>query len=55
MGSIIVRGTRDNPKYFIKFREADGTQKMKLTNQRTWKKTLTNRNAANDKGAIHSA
>lgn len=91
MGSIIIRGTRDNPKYFIKYREADGTQRMKLSKQRTkaeaktflaevearvgrglpgipdpvpennplietqlgeWKKTLTNRNAGNDKSAV---
>lgn len=35
MGSVIRRGTRDNPRYFIKYREADGTQRMKLSKQPT--------------------
>jgi integrase len=35
MGSVISRGTRDNPRHFIKYREADGTQRMRLSNQPT--------------------
>jgi integrase len=35
MGSVISRGSRDNPKHFIKYREADGTQRMRLSKQPT--------------------
>ena len=35
MGSIIKRGTRAEPKYYIKYLDVDGAYKMRLTKQET--------------------
>lgn len=35
MGSIVSRGTRDKPKWYVKYRDADGRWKMRLSRQPT--------------------
>lgn len=35
MGSVIKRGTRDKPKYYVKYRDIDGRWKMRLSKQPT--------------------
>lgn len=35
MGSVVTRGTRDNPKHFVKYRDIDGRWKMRLSFQPT--------------------
>src|SRR5687767_267855 len=37
MGDIVRRGTRDNPRYFIRFVDVDGTRRMKLAKGATTK------------------
>src|SRR5262245_44879803 len=35
MGSIVSRGTRDKPRWYVKYRDADGRWKMRLSGRPT--------------------
>ncbi|MCC6750687.1 MAG: site-specific integrase [Deltaproteobacteria bacterium] len=35
MGSLTRRGTRDNPKWYVRYKDADGSWKMRLSHQPT--------------------